>query len=149
MIIAKLKRRDIPFGKILNLKTIYSNPRASILAYQKCVKERRFTITLSLVSIIFYCFQLPSRLFLCWSYLNDTMEIDYESSDSHSIESFSLFNILSEIFALIYFLHCVTNPIIYNLLSSKFRKSFMSVFNIRIDDSFSLTLFIHMKFPWF
>ena len=149
MIIIKLKRRDIPFGKILNLKALNSNPRSSILAHQKLVRERRLSITLSLISVIFYCCQLPTRLFLCWSYINDTMEIDYEISDAKSLESFNLFNILSHVFALVYFLHCVANPVIYNLLSSKFRKSFMSVFNIRIDNSFSLTLFIHMKFPCF
>ena len=138
MIIHKLKKRD----KFLKSKLIITNSR-SLLIHKNCIKERRLTIIISFVSFLFYCCQLPSRLFLSWAYINDMMEINYETSDSQLLDNFSLFNILSEVFALIYFLHCVTNPIIYNLLSSKFRKSFMSVFNLRVNDLYNFTVFIY------
>ena len=148
MIIFKLKRRKTSFSKILN-----SNDRQSInqlndkidldlfelrplksrslfTLSQKCdsrkiESELKSTITISILSVIFYCFQLPARLILCWSYLYDTFGIKYENIESRSSKSLNLFDISLHIVIVIYYLHCVSNPIIYNVLSSKFRESFL------------------------
>ena len=161
MIIVKLKRRDTPFAKILNLNQLEAKteltdntlessqsmsrmtdlerekifelkPLKSWPMYapsQNCVKKKiesklKHTINISILSVIFYCFQLPARLILCWSYLNDTVELKYESSNSQSL---SLFDFLLHLVILVYYLHCVSNPFIYNMLSSKFRKSFLKL----------------------
>ena len=131
MIILKLKKRNISLGNIKDLKPMNSNSSSSLSTPKNIKKNlynnnRRFTITISIVSVVFYCCQLPTRFFLCWSYANDRIEIIYANIDSQSLESFSSFSILSHTFNFIYFLHCVSNPIIYNLLSSKFRKEFIS-----------------------
>ena len=160
MIIVKLKRRHIPFGKSKNLNQLdgineiteaflqnsYSlsvqakSNRTSIitLSSKKCDKKTRQTIIISIVTVVFYCCQLPARLFLCWSYLNDSVVISFENSNSLSHENFYFLNLFSHIVTLIYFLHCISNPIIYNLLSSKFRKAFMSVPKLRKMTSFYL-----------
>jgi hypothetical protein len=146
MIIHKVKRRDISFGNISNSNQFVSrrilsenlldngqyselkplNPTINRTVctlpkkYGSLSKKRKFTTIISMVSVIFYCCQLPSRLFLCWSYFNDTIEI------SQSSTNFNLFDILSHIVILIYFLHCVSNPIIYNFLSSEFQLYFQN-----------------------
>ena len=132
MIILKLKKRNISLGNIKDLKPMNSNSSSSLSTPKNIKKNlynnnRRFTITISIVSVVFYCCQLPTRFFLCWSYANDRIEIIYANIDSQSLESFSSFSILSHTFNLIYFLHCVSNPIIYNLMSTKFSRSFRNV----------------------
>jgi len=147
MIIVKLKQRNISFPNAKNLnqldgihevneillpnvKRLSANPKNSVrtpsivTVNQKNGNKTKNTIIISIVTVVFYCCQLPARLFLCWSYLNDSMVINFEEQ---SFETFYFFNLLSHIVTLIYFLHSVSNPIIYNLLSSKFRKAFMSV----------------------
>ena len=114
MIIVKLKRRDTPFkSKILNLNHTLENSQSMsrmtdlerdkmhelkslksiYVLSQNCVKNKiesklKPTIKISIVSVIFYCFQLPARLILCWSYLNDTVELKYEFSNSQSLSLF-------------------------------------------------------------
>ena len=93
MIIVQLKKREVSFGKIKYTSSISSNLGSYLLnsksTPKKLDKKRRFTIILSMISVLFYCFQLPTRLFLCWSFINDRMEIKYASIDSQSLESFS------------------------------------------------------------
>jgi len=92
---------------------------------KKSNKKCKITIIISIITILFYCCQLPVRIFLCWSYFRD-----YAYRTNINISQYGLFDLntnsisrISKAVTLIYFLHCVSNPIIYNLLSSRFRKA--------------------------
>lgn len=92
-----------------------------------------FTIVISFVTLAFFCCQLPCRIFLLWSYLKHYFApplMDAETSGASVIEKENdLFyiNLISHLSTFIYFLHCISNPIIYNILSIKFRKAFLSM----------------------
>lgn len=84
-----------------------------------------FTIVISLVTLAFFCCQLPIRIFILWSYAKPPMEIiDEHATVKNEIQ---LINIISYLTRFIYFLHCISNPIIYNILSIKFRRAFLSL----------------------
>lgn len=87
-----------------------------------------FTIVISLVTLVFFCCQIPARIFLLWSYLRDYIEppliIIDGSADKNEIH---IISIVSNVTSFVFFLHCISNPIIYNILSIKFRKAFLSL----------------------
>jgi hypothetical protein len=112
--------------------------RDSSLKYKSPRRESRstytnFTTIISLVTLIFFCCHVPVRIFLVWSYFKHYLAppiIDpYESSQSPAAVSQELrtINLISDITKLIYYLHCISNPIIYNIVSIKFRKAFLSL----------------------
>lgn len=111
---------------------------------EKANKKAKVTITISIITIVFYCCQLPARVFLCLSYLNDYMLLNQLESEHHEDGHFSetsifFLSFFSHLATFIYFLHCISNPIIYNLLSSKFRKAFWSASKFRKMTSIYLT----------
>ena len=121
-------KKDMDNDQVFKRKTLSSRPSCSLS--QNCGRmniepKTRSTIAISIVSVLFYCFQLPARLILCWLCLNGTMKTDYEKNKTQSLNDSDLFKYLLHTVILIYYLHCVSNPIIYNLLPSKFRKSFL------------------------
>jgi hypothetical protein len=81
-------------------------------------------INISFVTLAFFSCQLPIRVFLLWSYLHNyftSIEPEFITE-----ERFNLINIISYLSTFIYFLHCISNPIIYNISSTKFRKAFFN-----------------------
>lgn len=91
-------------------------------------KKSKITIIISITTILFYCCQLPVRIFLSWSYFRD-----YAYRTNLNLKQYSVFDVnshtinhVSKAVTIIYFLQCISNPIIYNLLSSRFRKTFSS-----------------------
>ena len=90
------------------------------------INKFKFTIIISSITIVFFCFQLPVRVFLCWSYLNHYLLTFVWNQDLIIDDSnINIISLVSHITSLIYFLHCISNPIIYNVVSNKFRKAFI------------------------
>ena len=111
----KISLRTIP--SCLNQISILSRPSSS-------KKKSKFTIIFLIMAIVFFCCQLPVRIFQCWSYLH--FYTSSKNAGEGVVEQLSelelkFINILSQALSLIYFLHCISNPIIYNIQSSKFR----------------------------
>jgi hypothetical protein len=84
--------------------------------------KKKTSTSISVIAIAFFCCQLPIRIFLCWSY--------YQNLDLDE-ENFKLINTLSNLATIIYFLHCISNSIIYNILSTKFRNAFIRIILFR------------------
>lgn len=86
------------------------------------VAKRKQTITLCLISLAFFFCQIPIRLFQIFNTFYVFPETD---EDKHT--KFKYLNALFLVSKMLYFLHGTSNPIIYNLMSTKFSKSFKSV----------------------
>ncbi|CAF0870888.1 unnamed protein product [Brachionus calyciflorus] len=88
-----------------------------------------FTVVISLITLIFFCCQLPIRIFLLWSYYRHYISPPLIANETPPTvtNEINFINIISYLATLIYFLHCISNPIIYNLLSIKFRRAFLSL----------------------
>ena len=86
-------------------------------------KKVRFII---IVTILFFFCQLPVRMFLCWSYLSHYISPLIVNDTNDESQVFYI-DLLSHITTFIYFLHCISNSIIYNVMSKKFRTAFMSI----------------------
>ena len=83
-----------------------------------------YLIKFSIVTIVFICCQLPVRAFLCWSYYTTYNSFYAQNYDGSLIENnFRLINLVSNTCTLIYYLHCVSNPVIFFILSVKFQKA--------------------------
>ena len=89
--------------------------------------RKRFTITILSMTVAFFCCQLPIRIFILWSF---SYQLRQSSSIEYSEINYELINIISFVARLIYFLHGISNPLIYNISSSKFRHAFLSLFCI-------------------
>ena len=93
-------------------------------------KRKNYLNFIIIVTIVFFCCQLPVRIFLCWSYLvHHFSPIILDSNSEIEINESYIFliNLISQITSLVYFLHCISNSIIYNILSVKFRKAFLNI----------------------
>jgi hypothetical protein len=116
-----------------------SYKRSTSLQIQQSIKRKKnlnFTI---MITIVFFCCQLPIRIFLCWSYLLHYFKpIAMDYNQREDISYIYNINLLSQFTTLIYFLHCISNCIIYNILSIKFRRVFIK--------SFRNILFFKFKF---
>ena len=96
----------------------YSKSRKSV------INKRKLTITLCLISIAFFFCQLPIR---CFQIFNIFYEFESLGVEEHDYIRFKIINIIFLFTKLLYFLHGMSNPIIYNLMSTKFRKAFKKV----------------------
>ena len=96
------------------------------------LKNSKYTIIISIVAIIFYCGQLPVRVFQSWSYIHYYIYMTFKH-ETHLTNDLNvdIINSIYRISSFIYYLHCISNPIIYNFLSSKFRQGFQSISNSR------------------
>ncbi len=83
-----------------------------------------FTIILSFVTFAFFLCQLPMRIFITWSYCLNYFHKEYMETMSENERL--VVSMFSNVSTIIYFFHCISNPIIYNLLSLKFRRAFIS-----------------------
>ena len=109
----------LSFNKDLSCKKISILSRSSL-----SIQKSNLTIIFLIMAIVFFCCQLPVRIFQCWSYLH--FYTSSKNAGEGVVEQLSelelkFINILSQALSLIYFLHCISNPIIYNIQSSKFR----------------------------
>ena len=100
--------------------------RISLNSFRKNAQNKlKAAIKFSLVSLVFICCQMPIRVFLCWSYYNTYLSLlDIERDDVNE-KQFRLINSISNLTKLVFFLHCISNPIIYYVLSIKFRTAFL------------------------
>ena len=104
-------------------------PRKSTVVIIQNTKRNNNLNFLIIVTIVFFCCQIPVRLFLCWSYMvHHFSPIILENNSETEVDESYIFliNLISQITSLIYFLHCISNSIIYNILSAKFRKAFLN-----------------------
>lgn len=109
-----------------------TNPKSSDSFLVRNSKDSHSTtnhvMILLLITVLFYFCQLPLRIFLIWSYINNYLLA--EMPDMYFQEKFiseqyiDLVNFISNSVKVIYFLHCISNPIIYNIMSSRFRTAF-------------------------
>ena len=118
-------------------KNLRNDSSVSLFVNKPCFKNEKsnklkLTMIISSITIVFFCFQLPVRLFLCWSYLNHYLTT-YVWNDFFTVDQYyvNIIDLFSNISSLIYFLHCISNPIIYNLISTKFRQSFIEFFRLK------------------
>ena len=87
----------------------------------------KFTIVISMVTLAFFCCQLPVRIFISWSYLTQYFMIQPEHEEQPVKENLLFIDICLNTTKLIYFFHAISNPIIYNILSRKIRKVILSL----------------------
>ena len=107
-----------------------SNSNSTFNSKKMNKKKMNFTIFISLITLIFFCCQLPLRIFLTWSYFKSYYSFSMTEESEIETESelhIYIINMISYGTTLIYFLHCISNPIIYNILSIRFRKAFISL----------------------
>lgn len=113
------------------------------------VKSQRFknAIKISLIGWAFFCCQVPVRTFLLWSYYHhhnfppyidlDTNTTNSTSSSHENIfhqpifENYALTDLVARACTVIYYLHCVSNSVIYNISSTKFRNAFLKMSGIK------------------
>lgn len=116
------------YGSI-RLKGSNSIMRPNFNSKKSIITKRKLTITLCLISIAFFFCQLPIRGFQIF---NIFYEFESLGVEEHDYIKFKIINIIFLFTKLLYFLHGMSNPIIYNLMSTKFRKSFKKVIFCRI-----------------
>lgn len=100
--------------------------RISLNSFRKNAQNKlKAVIKFSLVTLVFICCQMPIRVFLCWSYYNTYLSLNDIERDNVNEKRFRLINLISNLTKLVFFLHCISNPIIYYVLSIKFRTAFL------------------------
>ena len=100
---------------------------------EKAKKEFKSIFKLSTVTIVSFFFQLPRRVFLCWSYLNSYWSIFSSDYFENFFEQYN--NWIDPIFFvnainLIFLLYLIFNSIIYNMFSVKFRNALTNAFKL-------------------
>ena len=111
--------------------------------YKAFNSRKKFTLTILCMTVAFFCCQLPIRIFLMWSFTyhfnqNESSQDNFTNSTSETLnnsnhpehDSYNSINLISFTARLIYFLHGISNPIIYNISSSKFRRAFFNLFSL-------------------
>ncbi|CAF1055440.1 unnamed protein product [Brachionus calyciflorus] len=95
--------------------SIFRNSSTSYL-----IAKRKQTITICLISLAFFFCQIPLKIFQLFNF--------FYKFESTTIEKdlirFRIMNFIFLTTKFLYFLHGMSNPIIYNLMSTKFRRSF-------------------------
>jgi hypothetical protein len=118
--------------RLKNSNSINSRPNFN---RKSVINKRKLTITLCLISIAFFFCQLPIRFFQIF---NIFYEFESLGVEEHDYNKFKIINIIFLSTKLLYFLHGMSNPLVYNLMSTKFRNSFKKVIFCRI--AFNLIL---------
>ena len=95
-------------------------------------KKFKLTALISLITIIFFLCVIPIRVFLCWSYLNNYFSPIHLVDDHMTSRKIFFINLFSNLATLVYFLHCISNPIIYNAMSVKFRIAFINFLGLKL-----------------
>jgi hypothetical protein len=119
-----IKSKTLSFHNISVTRDNYLKKLSQLRAFKN---RKRFTITILFMTIAFFCCQLPIRIFILWSFSYQLRQISNDVN-GHPEINYELINMISFIARLIYFLHGISNPLIYNISSSKFRRAFLSLF---------------------
>lgn len=83
--------------------------------------KMRLILITYLKAFLFFSLHLPIKIFIFWSYINYYIHpVDLSEIDHNYDSKIQLTDLLSNIATIIYFLHCISNPIIYNFSSTKF-----------------------------
>ena len=105
--------------KSLNQGNEISDEQQDICSYSIKI---RLILKTSYKAFAFFCCHLPIKIFLFWSYINNYVNpVILNETDSTNNLRIRITDLISNTVTLIYFLHCVSNPIIYNFSSIKFR----------------------------
>lgn len=91
--------------------------------YSQLISKRKQTITICLVSLAFFFCQIPIKCFQIFNSFYKFKNVSHEQD----MERFKIMNIIFLSTKLLFYLHTMSNPIIYNLMSSKFSQSFRNV----------------------
>lgn len=102
----------------VNPKLAYEEIKRSFCT-KNLIRKRRQTIILCTVTMTFFFCQIPIKIFQIFNTF-------YEWSASDDSQ-FKMLNIIFLTTKLIYCFHPMSNPIIYNLMSSKFSRSYRKV----------------------
>lgn len=92
--------------------------------YTQLIAKRKQTIMICCVSLTFFICQIPIKLFQIF---NTFYTFEKEISEEKAALRFQLLNIVFLSTKFLFFLHGMSNPIIYNLMSTKFNQSFRKV----------------------
>ena len=85
-------------------------------------------IKTSLKGFAFFCCHLPIKIFIFWSYIHHYIyPISLNELDDSNDFKMRIADLFSNLATLIYFLHAISNPIIYNFSSIKFRNAFLRI----------------------
>lgn len=104
-----------------------TSPQHSVKAnstYGQLIAKRKQTIMICLISLAFYICQIPIKLFQMF---NTFYTFQEDVPEEQAAWRFHALNIVFLSAKLLFFLHGMSNPIIYNLMSSKFHQSFRKV----------------------
>ena len=105
---------------LMNSSSLDSQEHNEIFISDYRAKMRLILITY-LKAFLFFSFHLPIKIFIFWSYINYYIHpVSLNEIDVKNDFKIQLTDLLSNIATLIYFLHCISNPIIYNFSSTKF-----------------------------
>lgn len=91
--------------------------------YSQLILKRKQTIMICFISLAFFICQLPIKVFQMFNTFYEYPQV----SDEQSAHRFTILNLIFLSAKLLYFLHGMSNPIIYNLMSTKFNESFRKV----------------------
>lgn len=92
--------------------------------YSQLISKRKQTIMICFVSLAFFICQLPIKVFQMF---NTFYEWQPAANEEVASRRFFILNMIFLCTKLLYFLHGMSNPIIYNLMSTKFNESFRNV----------------------
>jgi hypothetical protein len=130
---AKMRKLDSEYNLQLESDKAIKYMRISSPSYRGKIK---LTLIISLITLAFFCCHLPVRIFLCWAYLLHYIEpfhlseTQNELVEESKLNNINFINLISHLTTLVYFLHTISNPIIYNVASIKFRKAFMKLIKL-------------------
>lgn len=81
------------------------------------------TMIIIFVASSFFFGQIPIRVFMLWSALWSSANPVYNLSESAVLK----LNLIDNLTTMIFFIHCLLNPVIYNLVSDRFRRAFIEM----------------------
>ncbi|CAF0929624.1 unnamed protein product [Brachionus calyciflorus] len=116
-----VQKKKRQYSSIIQLNFFSVSKRP--VSYDSLVVKRKQTITICLVSLAFFFCQIPIKIFQLFNVFYKFEKNDLESD----ILRFKVLNTIFLITKFLYFLHGMSNPIIYNLMSTKFNRSFRNV----------------------
>lgn len=120
--------RILMYEETLRRAVCHRKQQQGSFCTKNLIKKRKQTITLCLIAMAFCFCQIPIKLFQ----LFNTFYV------WHSDHDFKTLNIVYHTTKLIYFFHSMSNPIIYNLMSSKFSRSYRKVLLCKSLSGYSL-----------
>lgn len=84
--------------------------------------RQRSAVMIGVIIVLFFICLLPFKIYSLWIIFSDTKDVE-------SI-GFEAFQILSCFVRIMFYMNSATNPIVYNIMSSKFRVAFLKVLGV-------------------